>query len=73
VLAAQRHAKVLGIFVRLYIRDAKANYLEHLPRVLAHYDAALEREPALRPVLHWMTQNLPLQDITLENVKSPQP
>ncbi len=65
VLAAQRHAKVLGIFVRLFKRDNKANYLEHLPRVLALYTAALEREPALQPVRQWMTNNLPDEDIDL--------
>ena len=65
VLAAQRHAKVLGIFVRLFKRDNKAIYLEHLPRVLALYTAALEREPALQPVRQWMTHNLPAEDIDL--------
>lgn len=68
VLAAQRHAKVLGIFVRLYKRDNKANYLEYLPGVLALYTAALEREPALKPVRHWMAQNLPSADINLDRL-----
>ena len=68
VLAAQRHAKVLGIFVRLYKRDAKTNYLEHLPRVLALYTAALEREAALQPVLRWMAQNLPPEAINLNRL-----
>jgi len=68
VLVAQRHAKVLGIFVRLYKRDGKANYLEHLPRVLALYTSALEREAALEPVLQWMVQNLPFEDINLNKL-----
>jgi aminoglycoside/choline kinase family phosphotransferase len=68
VLAAQRHAKVLGIFVRLYKRDGKANYLEHLPRVLALYTSALKREAALEPVLQWMVQNLPFEDINLNKL-----
>ena len=72
VLAAQRHAKVLGIFVRLYKRDNKANYLEHLPRVLALYTAALERESALKPVLQWMANNLPPEDINLNTLPKPQ-
>jgi len=72
VLAAQRHAKVLGIFVRLYKRDNKANYLEHLPRVLALYSAALEREPALKTVLQWMAKNLPSEDINLNKLQPPQ-
>lgn len=68
VLAAQRHAKVLGIFVRLYKRDKKANYLEHLPRVLALYEAALKREPLLNPVSSWMSENLPFTDIRLSKI-----
>lgn len=72
VLAAQRHAKVLGIFVRLYKRDNKANYLEHLPRVLALYSAALKREPALKSVLQWMANNLPPEDINLNKLQPPQ-
>lgn len=67
VLAAQRHAKVLGIFVRLYRRDGKPNYLEHLPRVLALYADALAREPMLTPVSSWMANNLPIADIRLRN------
>ena len=31
---AQRHCKVAGIFVRLWLRDGKPVYLEHLDRVL---------------------------------------
>ena len=37
VLAAQRNAKILGIFVRLARRDGKAKYLDLLPRVAAHF------------------------------------
>ena len=35
VLAAQRHAKVIGIFTRLSRRDGKPLYLQHIPRVCA--------------------------------------
>ena len=31
ILSVQRNFKILGIFVRLYKRDKKANYLKHLP------------------------------------------
>lgn len=34
LLAAQRHCKVAGIFMRLYQRDHKPQYLVHIPRVL---------------------------------------
>ncbi|WBQ10088.1 phosphotransferase [Hyphomonadaceae bacterium ML37] len=37
VLAAQRNAKILGIFVRLAERDGKARYLDLLPRVARHF------------------------------------
>ena len=33
LLAIQRHMKVLGIFCRLFLRDNKDQYLQHLPRV----------------------------------------
>ena len=41
VLGAQRHAKVLGIFVRLNERDGKSSYLKHLARVRRLLDAKL--------------------------------
>tara|TARA_B100001989_G_scaffold251951_1_gene232506 strand:+ start:3049 stop:4011 length:963 start_codon:yes stop_codon:yes gene_type:complete len=31
ILSVQRNLKILGIFVRLYIRDKKPNYLKYLP------------------------------------------
>lgn len=34
LVGLQRHIKVLGIFARLYYRDAKSQYLNDLPRVL---------------------------------------
>ena len=49
VLAAQRNAKILGIFVRLARRDGKARYLELLPRVARHFVRDLSH-PALAPV-----------------------
>ena len=61
ILGAQRHAKVLGIFVRLHKRDNKPIYLKHLPRVLSLYQAALEREPMLSPVVEWTAKNLPFE------------
>jgi N-acetylmuramate 1-kinase len=41
ILAAQRHAKVAGIFLRLSRRDGKDTYLRHIPRVLRLLDRAL--------------------------------
>lgn len=43
LLAAQRHTKVAGIFVRLCRRDGKDRYLAHMPRVLRLMSAAMDR------------------------------
>ncbi|MFP6847423.1 MAG: phosphotransferase [Pseudomonas sp.] len=55
VLAAQRHAKVLGIFVRLAQRDGKLGYLDHLPRVERLFQRALDA-PALHPLRDFLDQ-----------------
>ena len=57
VLAAQRHAKVIGIFTRLCVRDAKPDYLVHIPRVWRLLEAALEH-PALAPVAKWFEDHV---------------
>ena len=49
VMAAQRNAKILGIFVRLDRRDGKPAYLRHLPRIRDYFGRAL-LHPVLRPV-----------------------
>lgn len=57
-LGAQRNAKIVGIFVRLWRRDGKPRYLDMIPRVWA----ALERDlahPALAPVASWFDLNVP--------------
>jgi len=57
-LGAQRNAKIVGIFARLYKRDGKPRYLAMIPRVWA----ALERDlahPALAPVAEWFETNIP--------------
>lgn len=58
VLAAQRHAKVLGIFVRLCVRDGKAGYLRHLPRVLDLFRHSL-KHPATAPLAAWCERRWP--------------
>lgn len=59
VLGAQRHAKVIGIFTRLCVRDGKPQYLRHIPRVWGLLHRALDREPALAPVRAWLDTYLP--------------
>ena len=58
LLAAQRHARVIGLFVRLLERDGKPDYLPHLPRVWRLFDRAL-RHDALTPLRGWVERNLP--------------
>lgn len=58
LLGAQRNAKIVGIFTRLYKRDRKDRYLSMIPRVWA----AMERDlahPALARVAQWFDANIP--------------
>lgn len=57
-LAVQRHAKVLGIFVRLAGRDGKHGYLAHLPRTLDLFVRALDAE-AFAPLRDWLNRHVP--------------
>ena len=59
-LGAQRNAKIVGIFTRLWKRDGKERYLAMVPRVWE----AMERDlahPALEPVATWFAANIPQQ------------
>lgn len=58
LLAAQRHAKVAGIFHRLAKRDGKPHYLTHMPRVLRLLDNALARA-GLGDIRALLDQHLP--------------
>ena len=58
ILAAGRHAKVIGIFTRLCQRDAKPDYLVHIPRVWRLLEAALEN-PALGEMKDWFDTHMP--------------
>lgn len=58
VVAAQRHAKVIGIFTRLWRRDGKPNYLGHIPRVWRLLERALQK-PVLAPVANWFDEHIP--------------
>jgi aminoglycoside/choline kinase family phosphotransferase len=55
---AQRHCKVAGIFVRLWLRDGKDVYLDHLPRVLRLLLKNLQ-SPAFEPLKQWIEYVLP--------------
>ena len=58
VLGAQRNAKIIGIFTRLWKRDGKPRYLDYLPRMWSLLERDLAH-PALAPVADWFAANVP--------------
>lgn len=58
VMAAQRNAKIVGIFARLFQRDGKARYLAYLPRVWGHLERDLAH-PSLRQLRAWYDATIP--------------
>jgi aminoglycoside/choline kinase family phosphotransferase len=58
VMAAQRNAKIAGIFARLFKRDGKPRYLGYLPRVWGYLDRDLAH-PALAPLKAWYDRVIP--------------
>lgn len=59
-LGAQRNAKIVGIFVRLWQRDGKPRYLDLIPRVWNLLERDLSH-PALAPVADWFDANIPAE------------
>ena len=59
VFAAQRNAKIVGIFARLFRRDGKSRYLTYLPRVWSYLGRDLEH-PALAALKSWYDRTIPL-------------
>ncbi len=57
ILGAQRNAKILGIFVRLAMRDGKKTYLDYLPRVEAHFRHDLSH-PSLARLQNWIKTHI---------------
>jgi len=60
VLGAQRNAKIVGIFVRLWKRDGKPRYPLMIPRVWEAMERDL-KHPALEPVAAWFDANIPAE------------
>lgn len=58
VIAAQRNAKIIGIFTRLCVRDGKAQYLDYLPRVWAHFTGDLNH-PIMAPMRAFIDKAVP--------------
>jgi aminoglycoside/choline kinase family phosphotransferase len=60
LFAAQRNAKIVGIFARLSRRDGKPRYLSYLPRVWRYMESDLAH-PALHDLQAWYDRVLPKQ------------
>lgn len=58
VLGAQRNAKIVGIFTRLWKRDGKPRYPTLCPRVWGYLERDLAQE-VLGPVTRWFDANIP--------------
>jgi len=54
ILGAQRNSRILGIFVRKYLKDGQDSYLKFLPLVLKYLDYNFSNVEALKPVRLWM-------------------
>jgi tRNA threonylcarbamoyl adenosine modification protein YjeE len=63
-MAAQRNSKILGIFVRLHLRDGKPAYLKHLPRIRAYLRRALAH-PSLAAMRRFYERHGVLEERTL--------
>lgn len=57
-LAAHRHMRVLGVFVRLWCRDSKPVYLAHLPHVVRLLESH-RHEQHLRSIFDWLDAHVP--------------
>jgi N-acetylmuramate 1-kinase len=60
LLGAQRNAKIIGIFTRLWKRDGKERYLSFLPRMWGLLERDLAH-PGLVPLKTWFDRNIPAE------------
>ena len=58
IMGAQRHAKIIGIFTRLYKRDNKPAYLTNIPRVWKLLERSVQH-PALIDIKDWLDHHIP--------------
>lgn len=58
ILGAQRNAKIIGVFTRLWKRDGKPRYPALCPRVWSYLERDLSY-PVLAPVARWFDDNVP--------------
>ena len=62
ILSVQRNLKILGIFVRLFIRDGKNNYLKFLPYTWTLIERRL-RNPIFKNLKILINKNLPIKKL----------
>ena len=58
IIAMQRHTRVIGIFVRLFLRDKKEKYLKMIPFVWELVERHLE-EPVFQDYKNWLNRYIP--------------
>jgi aminoglycoside/choline kinase family phosphotransferase len=58
-LAAQRNAKIIGIFARLSERDGKERYLSLIPRVIGLFERDVARAPVLAEIARFFDHHVP--------------
>lgn len=58
IMGAQRNIRILGTFVRLWVRDGKPGYLNWLPRTWRFVESDLAH-PSMVPLRDWFERNLP--------------
>lgn len=61
LLGLQRNMRILGVFVRLCMRDGKAHYVDFIPRVWAHIETNMAH-PALSSIAEMVSDDLPYPD-----------
>ncbi|MDC1125013.1 phosphotransferase, partial [Pelagibacteraceae bacterium] len=62
ILSIQRNLKILGIFVRLWRRDNKSNYLKFLPYTWTLIERRL-KNPIFKNLNSLLQKNLPLKKL----------
>ena len=62
ILSVQRNLKILGIFVRLYKRDKKPNYLKYLPHTWSLLERRM-RNPIFNKLNILFKKHLPLKKL----------
>jgi N-acetylmuramate 1-kinase len=67
VMAAQRNAKIVGIFARLSKRDGRVRYLAFLPRVWGYLERDLAH-PALADLQAWYDRVIPKDKRAVEPI-----